>query len=400
MGVKFISGFRGYDNAKQGIRRSVHAGSELTSGGTVLNPSQAFDSQACFVYLNGAMLREGNSGAGGDYVLTGTSTITFNVAVASASSVEVISYNFANPTLPETMIETNTTISAAQSSEHATAVTGASYAQSTDTLTKTGAFTNNSVGDVISVTTSPTTNSLATGRYLIKTRTSANAVVLEAMDYSALTFSADSASANINFSQVFSQKVNNLTLINKVMLFLNGMLLVENTDYYRDQQNITMDSTVALQTNAIVAIRNFGSFVFPTSSEVQNSSITIADEGIATLLTSDDLTANVTAVFNLYVSARHATAANDAYRTTNIYCRAEVNVASDCYLHLVSDAGNINTGMELKDAGTYSSISSFTDGKIGIGVTADANRWSIIMGNRAGAGHSIVVGFKASAITN
>ena len=398
MGVKFISGFRGYDNAKQGIRRSVHAGSELTSGGTVLNPSQAFDSQACFVYLNGAMLREGNSGAGGDYVLTGTSTITFNVAVASAASVEVISYNFANPTLPETMIETNTTISSAQSSEHATAVTGASYAQSTDTITKTGAFTNNSVGDVISVTTSPTTNSLATGRYLIKTRTSANAVVLEAMDYSALTFSADSASANINFSQVFSQKVNNLTLINKVMLFLNGMLLVENTDYYRDQQNITMDSTVALQTNAIVAIRNFGSFVFPTSSEVQNSSITIADEGIATLLTSDDLTANVTAVFNLHVSARHATAANDAYRSTNIYCRAEVNVASDCYLHLVSDAGNINTGMELKDAGTYSSISSFTDGKIGIGVTANSDRWSIIMGNRSS--HSIVAGFKAIAITN
>ena len=174
------------------------------------------------------------------------------------------------------------------------------------------------------------------------------------------------------------------------------MLLVENTDYYRDQQNITMDSTVALQTNAIVAIRNFGSFVFPTSSEVQNSSITIADEGIATLLTSDDLTANVTAVFNLYVSARHAT--TDSYRTSNIYCRAEVNVASDCYLHLVSDAGNINTGMELKDAGTYSSISSFTDGKIGIGVTADANRWSIILGNRAG--YSIVAGFKAIAITN
>ena len=398
MGIKYISGFRGYDNAKQGIRRSVHAGSELTSGGTVLNPSQAFDSQACFVYLNGAMLREGNSGAGGDYVLTGTSTITFNVAVASAASVEVISYNFANPTLPETMIETNTTISSAQSSEHATAVTGASYAQSTDTITKTGAFTNNSVGDVISVTTSPTTNSLATGRYLIKTRTSANAVVLEAMDYSALTFSADSASANINFSQVFSQKVNNLTLINKVLLFLNGMLLVENTDYYRDQQNITMDSTVALQTNAIVAIRNFGSFVFPTSSEVQNSSITIADEGIATLLTSDDLTANVTSVFNLYVSARHATAANDAYRSTNIYCRAEVNVASDCYLHLVSDAGNINTSMELKDAGTYSSISSFTDGKIGIGVTANSDRWSIILGNRSS--HSIVAGFKAIAITN
>ena len=398
MGVKFISGFRGYDNAKQGIRRSVHAGSELTSGGTVLNPSQAFDSQACFVYLNGALLKEGNSGAGGDYVLTGTSTITFNVAVASAASVEVVSYNFANPTLPETMIETNTTISSAQASEHSTAVTGASYAQATDTITKTGAFTNNSVGDVISVTTSPTTNSLATGRYRIKTRTDANNVILEGMDYSALTYSADSASANINFTQVFSQEVNNLSLINKAMVFLNGMLLVENTDYYRDQQIITIDSTVTLLTNAIVAVRNFGSFVFPSAVEVQNSSITIADEGIATLLTSDDLTANVTSIFNLYVSARHATATNDAYRISNIYCRAEVNVAADCYLHLVSDAGNINTGIELKDAGTYSSISSFTDGKIGIGVTANSDRWSIIMGNRSS--HSIVAGFKAIAITN
>ena len=398
MGVKFISGFRGYDNAKQNIRRSVHAGSELTSGGTVLNPSQAFDSQACFVYLNGALLKEGNSGAGGDYVLTGTSTITFNVAVASASSVEVVSYNFANPTLPETMIETNTTISSAQSSEHATAVTGASYAQATDTITKTGAFTNNSVGDVISVTTSPTANSLAVGRYRIKTKTDANNVILEGMDYSALTFSADSASANINFSQVFSQEVNNLSLINKVMVFLNGMLLVENTDYYRDQQIITIDSTVALQTNAVVAIRNFGAFVFPSAVEVQNSSITIADEGIATLLTSDDLTGNVTSVFNLYVSARHATATDDAYRSSHLFCRAEVNVAADCYLHLVSDAGNISTGMELKDAGTYSSISSFTDTKIGIGVTANSDRWSIIMGNRAG--HSIVAGFKAIAITN
>ena len=54
--------------------------------------------------------------------------------------------------------------------------------------------------------------------------------------------------------------------------------------------------------------------------------------------------------------------------------------------------------MELKDAGTYSSISSFTDGKIGIGVTANADRWSIIMGNRSS--HSIVAGFKAIAITN
>ena len=370
----------------------------MTSSYTVLNPSQAFDSQACFVYLNGAMLREGNSGAGGDYVLTGTSTITFNVAVATAASVEVVSYNFANPTLPETMIETNTTISAAQSSEHSTAVTGASYAQATDTITKTGAFTNNSVGDVINVTASPTTNSLAVGRYRIKTKTDANNVILEGMDYGSLAFAADSASANINFTQVFSQQVNNLTFINKVLLFLNGMLLVENTDYYRDQQIITIDSTVDLQTDAVVAIRNFGSFVFPTPSEISNSGITIADGGIATLLTSDDLTANVSAVFDLFVSARHVTATTDSYRSSNIYCRAEVNVAADCYLHLVSDAGNMGAGMELKDAGTYSSISSFTDTKIGIGVTANSDRWSIIMGNRSG--DPIVAGFKAIAITN
>ena len=51
MGIKFLSGFRGYDNAKQHLRRSVHAGSDLTSGNTVLNPAQAFDQQACFVYL-------------------------------------------------------------------------------------------------------------------------------------------------------------------------------------------------------------------------------------------------------------------------------------------------------------------------------------------------------------
>ena len=54
--------------------------------------------------------------------------------------------------------------------------------------------------------------------------------------------------------------------------------------------------------------------------------------------------------------------------------------------------------IEVKDAGNYSSISSFTDGKIGIGVTADSNRWSVIMGNRSS--HSIIAGFKAQAITN
>ena len=106
MGVKFISGFRGYDNAKQHLRRSVHAGSDLTSGNTVLNPSQAFDQQACFVYLNGVMQKEG-SGTAGDYTLSGTSTVTFNSAVATTDVVEVVSYNFANPTLPESMIESD-----------------------------------------------------------------------------------------------------------------------------------------------------------------------------------------------------------------------------------------------------------------------------------------------------
>ena len=96
MGIKYISGFRGLDNAKQHLRRSTHLGS-AASGGTVLNPSEAFDQQACFVYLNGAMLREGASGAGGDYVLSGTNTITFNTAVASTDIIEVMRITSYNP---------------------------------------------------------------------------------------------------------------------------------------------------------------------------------------------------------------------------------------------------------------------------------------------------------------
>ena len=103
MGIKYLSGFRGADHAKQHLRRSVHLGSALTSGYTVLNPAEAFDQQACFVYLNGALLKEGTSGAGGDYVLTGTNTITFNTAVATTDAIEVVSYAFQNPTLPQTM---------------------------------------------------------------------------------------------------------------------------------------------------------------------------------------------------------------------------------------------------------------------------------------------------------
>ena len=395
MGVKFISGFRGYDNAKQHLRRSVHAGSDLTSGNTVLNPSQAFDQQACFVYLNGVMQKEG-SGTAGDYTLSGTSTVTFNSAVATTDVVEVVSYNFANPTLPESMIESNQTITSAQSTYHATDFTGATYTASSDTLTS-GTAHGLAVGDVISVTASPTSGSISVGRYKAKTITDTTNVVLEGMDNSALTFSTNGTS-NVNFTRVYSQTVNNLTLINKAMVFLNGMLLVEDTDYFRDQQTITFDSSVNLLQNHVVAIKNIGSFSTPSSTDVSNTSIEIADEGIATLLTADDFTSNVTCVFNLHVSARHATATNDAYRTAHILIRAETNVASDCYAHRAYDAGNISDEIEIKDAGNYSSISSFTDGKIGIGVTADSNRWSVILGNRAG--HSIIAGFKALAITN
>lgn len=393
MGVKFISGFRGYDNAKQHLRRSVHAGSDLTSGNTVLNPSQAFDQQACFVYLNGVMQKEG-SGTAGDYTLSGTSTVTFNSAVATTDVIEVVSYNFANPTLPESMIESDQTITSAQATYHATDVTGATYTASTDTITKASQDLN--VGDVISVTAATGTDTITTGRYKVKTRTSADAAVLEGMDNSALTFSGDGTS--VEYTKVYSQSVNNLTLINKAMVFLNGMLLVEDTDYFKDQQAITFDSSVNLLQNHVVAVRNIGSYSTPSSTDVSNTGIEIADEGIATLLTADDFTSNVTAVFNLHVSARHATATNDAYRTAHILVRAQTNSASTCYLHRAYDAGNIDTEVEVKDAGNYSSISSFTDGKIGIGVTADANRWSVVMGNRAG--HSIIAGFKALAITN
>ena len=393
MGVKFISGFRGYDNAKQHLRRSVHAGSDLTSGNTVLNPSQAFDQQACFVYLNGVMQKEG-SGTAGDYTLSGTSTVTFNSAVATTDVIEVVSYNFANPTLPESMIESDQTITSAQATYHATDVTGATYTASTDTITKASQDLN--VGDVISVTAATGTDTITTGRYKVKTRTSADAAVLEGMDNSALTFSGDGTA--VAYTKVYSQSVNNLTLINKAMVFLNGMLLVEDTDYYKDQQAITFDSSVNLLQNHVVAVRNIGSYSTPSSTDVSNTGIEIADEGIATLLTADDFTSNVTCVFNLHVSARHATATNDAYRTAHILVRAQTNSASACYLHRAYDAGNISDEVEVKDAGNYSSISSFTDGKIGIGVTADANRWSVVMGNRAG--HSIIAGFKALAITN
>ena len=393
MPAQYISGI----NAdKQNLRRSTHLGSALTSGYTILAAAETFDPQACFVYVNGAMLKEGTSGNGGDYVLSGSSTVTFNAALATTDVVEVISYNFTNSILPETMIETDHVITSANATYHSTAVTGASYAYATDTLTKSSHSL--VVGDVINVTTSPTSNSLAVGRYRVKTVTSSSAVVLTTVNDVALTFSADSASANINYSKVFSLKCNNLTLQSKVLVHFNGMLVVENTDFYRDEQAVTFDATVNLLENAVIAVRHFGSFVFPSSSEVQNSGITITDDSHNILLTSADLTGNTTAVFNLLVSVRHATATNDAYRTAHILCRAEKNVAADCYLHRAYDAGNISDEIEVKDAGNYSAYSSISDGKIGVGITADSNYWYVYLSNRSG--HSIVAGFKAQAITN
>ena len=65
------------------------------------------------------------------------------------------------------------------------------HTDSNDTLTKTGGFTNNSAGDVISVTASPTSGSLAVGRYRILTKTDNNNVVLVTVNDEALTFSTN-----------------------------------------------------------------------------------------------------------------------------------------------------------------------------------------------------------------
>jgi len=394
--VKYISGFSGIQHAKQNLRRSSHVGSDLTSGNTVLNPSETFDAQACFVYLNGVLLKEGSSE---DYTLSGNNTITFTTAVDATDIVEVISYNFTNPTLPETMVETDHTITSGESNLHSTAVTGASYTASTDTLTKTGGFTNNSAGDVISVTASPTSGSLAVGRYRILTKTDNNNVVLVTVNDEPLTYSTDSASANIDFTNLFSKRANNLTLQSKALVFLNGMLLVENTDFFRDTQAITIDSTVNLQQNHVVAIRHFGSFVFPNSSEASHTGIEILDDAESTLLTSADVgTSNTTSVFKIEVSARHATATNTTYRLAQFVVRAEKNSASDCTMTRLTDTGDIGADFEVIHEGGYSSYSSATDGKIALAVHADANYWYVYLINRSG--HTIVSGFKASAISS
>ena len=394
MGIKYISGFRGLDHAKQHLRRSVHLGSALTSGYTVLNPAEAFDQQACFVYMNGALLKEGTSGAGGDYVLSGSNTVTFNTAVATTDAIEVISYAFQNPTLPATMTEVDHTVTSANESYHSTAFTGGAYTTATDTLTKSAHGL--AVDDVISVTAATGSSTITVGRYRVLTVTSSSAVVLQTVDSTALAFTNDGTS--IAFTRVFNKKVPLLTQVNHIMLFLNGMHLVKDTDYYVDEQSVTIDSTVNLLENHVIAVRHFGSFATQVENEIHRNAITIADDTHNLLLQSSDLTGNTTAVFQLWVSVRHSTATNDAYRTSHVLCRAEKNVASDCYLHRAADAGNIATDLQVVDAGSYSTHANVTDGNIGVGITADASGWYVYLANRSG--HSVVAGFKALAITN
>ena len=176
------------------------------------------------------------------------------------------------------------------------------------------------------------------------------------------------------------------------------MHLVKDTDYYIDKQSITIDSTVNLLEDAVVAVRHFGSFVTQINGEVQRNGITITDDTHNLLLSSTDLTGNTRAVFQLWVSVRHSTATNDAYRTTHLFVRAEKNVAADCYLHRSGDAGNIGTDLQILDAGNYSAYSDISDGNIGVGVTADSSGWYVYLANRSS--HSVVAGFKAIAITN
>ena len=180
MGIKYISGFRGLDHAKQHLRRSVHLGSELTSTYTVLTTTEAFDQQACFVYLNGALLKEGTSGAGGDYVLSGSTTVTFNTAVATTDAIEVISYAFQVPSLPETMTEVDHTVTSANETYHATDVTGGAYTASSDTLVKSSHAL--VVDDVISVTAATGSDTISVARYRVKTVTDSSNVVLTTVD--------------------------------------------------------------------------------------------------------------------------------------------------------------------------------------------------------------------------
>ena len=397
MGIKYISGFRGADHAKQHLRRSVHLGSALTSGYTVLNPAEAFDQQACFVYMNGALLKEGTAGNGGDYVLTGSNTITFNVAVATTDAIEVISYIFQNPTLPATMTEVDHTVTSANATYHSTSFASCTYTTASDTLTTNSSAAHGlAIGDVIDVTVSAVATSITLGRYRVLTVPSSSTVTLQTVDSVSVAF--DDNGTGITFIRVFNKSVPLLTQINHIMLFLNGMHLVKDTDYYVDEQSVTIDSTVNLLEDAVIAVRHFGSFATQIENEIHRNGITIADDTHNLLLQSSDLTGNTTAVFHLWVSVRHSTATNDAYQSANFIVRAEKAVPADCYLHTIADGGNIGTEFDAVDENGYSTYANVTDGNMGIGVTADANGWYVYLANRSS--HSVVAGFKAIAITN
>ena len=340
------------------------------------------------------MLKEGTSGAGGDYVLTGTNIITFNTAVATTDAIEVISYAFQNPTLPQTMKEVDHTVTSANETYHATDVTGGTYTASSDTLGKSSHGL--AVDDVISVTSQSGTGTITDGRYRVKTVTDSSNVVLTDVDGNALTFAGNGTS--IEYTKVFNKKIPLLTQVNNIMLFLNGMMLVKDTDFYVDEQSITIDSTVNLLENHVVAVRTFGSFATQIENEIHRNGITIADDTHNLLLSNTDLTGNTTAVFHLYASVRHSTTTNDAYQAANFIVRAEKAVPADCYLHTVADAGNIGTQFDAIDTNSYSTYANVTDGNVGIGITADANGWYVYLANRSS--HSVVAGFKAFAITN
>ena len=397
MGIKYISGFRGLDHAKQHLRRSVHLGSALTSGYTVLNPAEAFDQQACFVYLNGALLKEGTSGAGGDYVLSGTNTVTFNTAVATTDAIEVISYAFQNPTLPQTIKEVNHTVTSANETFHATSFASCTFTTATDLITTDSSAAHGlAIDDVISVTASSGTDTITTGRYRVLTVPSSSTASITTVDGTAIAFGGNGT--GVAFTRVLDVTVPLLTQINNIMLFLNGMLLVKDTDYYVDEQSVTIDSTVNLLENHVIAVRSFGSFAAQVENEIHRNGITIADDTHNLLLSDTDLTGNTTAVFNLYVNVRHATATNDAYQAATFIVRAEKAVPADCYLHTIADGGNIGTEFDAIDENAYSTYDNITAGNVGVGVTADANGWYVYLSNRST--HSIVAGFKAIAITN
>jgi len=397
MGIKYISGFRGVDHAKQHLRRSVHLGSALTSGYTVLNPAEAFDQQACFVYMNGALLKEGTTVNGGDYVLSGSNTVTFNTAVATTDAIEVISYAFQNPTLPHTMTETDHAVTAANATYHSTSFASCTYTTATDLLTTDSSAAHGlAIGDVISVTVSATATSITLGRYRVLTVPSSSTATLQTVDNASVAF-ADNGTG-ITFIRVFNKAIPQLTVVNHIMLFLNGMHLVKDTDYYVEQASVTIDSTVNLLENAIVAVRHWGSYAIQVENEIHRNAITIADDTHNLLLSNTDLTGNTTAVFQLYVSVRHATATNDAYQAANFIVRAEKAVPADCYLHTIADGGNIGTEFDAVDENAYSTYANVTDGNVGVGITADANGWYVYLANRSN--HSVVAGFKAIAITN